>query len=181
MLISAHSYETSKGKLCLKCCDPSEARIVLAAYQRTVKSTQYLSMTGEEVDRITPVMENHLIIEWNRDPNKFFIGIYLNNEFIGIITLKRTMLKKESHIGSIGIWIVPEQQGNGFGRIAMEYAINIAKDRNIEILKLRVVSKNEVAIKLYSSLGFKAYGTLYGDVKLEDGTYSSMDYMALSL
>lgn len=181
MLVNPEYYETSKGKLCLKCCDPSEARDVLAAYQRTVKSTQYLSVTGDEVNRITPVAENHLIINWNRDPNKFFIGIYLDSKFIGVVTLERTMLKKECHIGNVGIWIVPEQQGNGFGRIALEYVIRIAKERNIEILKLSVNSKNTYAVELYLSLGFKTYGTFYGAVKLEDGTYDSKNYMALSL
>lgn len=66
-----------------------------------------------------------------------------------------------------GIWrfmIAPEHQHKGYGRKAMEKAIQMARaSKNIDMLHLDYVEGNTVARELYYSLGFRENG------KVEDG------------
>jgi len=45
-------------------------------------------------------------------------------------------------------------QGNGFGEDCLNYAVNYARARNDNFIKLRVFSENP-AVRMYSRYGFK--------------------------
>lgn len=61
--------------------------------------------------------------------------------------------KKTSWNGGTGI--IPSYRGKGLGRQLMEGAEQVLRDRGVQIATLEALSKNEPAIRLYESVGFK--------------------------
>lgn len=62
----------------------------------------------------------------------------------------------ESHL--LNVCIHPDQQGNGYGRILVEFMIECARLKNAQSLFLEVRPSNVVAYKLYEALGFNEIG-----------------------
>ena len=62
----------------------------------------------------------------------------------------------ESHL--LNVCIHPDQQGNGYGRILVEFMIECARLKNAQSLFLEVRPSNMVAYKLYEALGFNEIG-----------------------
>ena len=59
-----------------------------------------------------------------------------------------------------GMYVSPSKRSLGIGKVLMEEAIKKAKGiEGLEQVYLAVVSTNESAKKLYSSLEFKVFGT----------------------
>jgi ribosomal protein S18 acetylase RimI-like enzyme len=56
---------------------------------------------------------------------------------------------------SLGIVIHPDVQGQGLGRLLMEFLHVAARRRGARKIRLRVHSKNHRAISLYQSLGYE--------------------------
>lgn len=94
-------------------------------------------------------------------------AIYNDKEVIGFMMLDWDEKEREC-----GIWrfmIASEQQGKGYGRKAMEYAINIIKETGkFDCVSLDYVPGNEAGKHLYESLGFIATGEIdEGEIVME--------------
>lgn len=57
------------------------------------------------------------------------------------------------------LFVVPDYQGQGYGRKIMEATLNLAMQKNLAKITLGVVAWNTQAVKLYTSLGFEIYQT----------------------
>ena len=113
----------------------------------------------------------------------FTYGAFDNDELVGIITLYKDKLHKLSHRAHIGgMYVSPSKRSLGVGKVLMEKAIKKAKEvEGLEQVYLAVVSTNESAKNLYSSLGFEGFGTEKKGLKLEDTIYFDVDFMILYL
>lgn len=81
-----------------------------------------------------------------------------NREFIHLFFIKEEMVGASmvKH-GEIELLFVSlEHQRKGYGRSIMEFSINRALEQNPQEVTLNAVAKNESALRLYTSLGFKA-------------------------
>jgi ribosomal protein S18 acetylase RimI-like enzyme len=58
-------------------------------------------------------------------------------------------------IPSLGIAIHPRARSNGLGRVFMHFLAAVARSRGAHKVRLRVMSKNTLAIRLYESLGYE--------------------------
>ena len=58
-------------------------------------------------------------------------------------------------IPSLGIAILPRVRGAGLGRVFMHFLAAAAKCRGAQKVRLRVMSRNARAIRLYQSLGYE--------------------------
>jgi ribosomal protein S18 acetylase RimI-like enzyme len=54
-----------------------------------------------------------------------------------------------------GMGVIPEARGRGFGRVAMEAALESARARGLRQVDLEVLVQNEPAIRIYEQLGFR--------------------------
>ena len=115
--------------------------------------------------------------------DSFTYGAFEKNELVGIITLYKDKLYKLSHRAHIGgMYVSPSKRSLGIGKVLMEEAIKKAKGiKGLEQVYLAVVSTNESAKKLYSSLEFKVFGTEKKGLRLENNIYFDVDYMILFL
>jgi len=104
-----------------------------------------------------------------KSDDAFVLGAF-NPELVGMIGLYRRQGLKLRHKGIIwGMYVAPEARGQGLGKALMSTAIERASTMpDLNHLMLTVVTTNEAARNLYSSLGFKTYGTESEALKLGD-------------
>ncbi len=83
-----------------------------------------------------------------------------------------------SHIGSLGMGLLPTYRNAGIGRRLLEAALAQARERGIERVELHVFADNVRARHLYESLGFVVEGIHPRRAKI-DGQYRDDVAMAL--
>nr|WP_280512201.1 GNAT family protein [Carnobacterium mobile] len=96
-----------------------------------------------------------------------------SNVLIGIVTFIRETSIKMQHKGHIvGLYISAASRGQGVGNCLLTEMIELVRNWDgLEQISLTVVSTNLSAKHLYSSLGFKVYGTEKKAIKYEDQYY----------
>lgn len=86
-------------------------------------------------------------------------AIYKEEEIVGFMMLDWDEKEREC-----GIWrfmIANDQQGKGYGRKALEYAINIIKETGkFDYVSLDYAPGNNVGKHLYESVGFRETGEI---------------------
>jgi phosphinothricin acetyltransferase len=73
----------------------------------------------------------------------------------------------------VSIYLSPEQQGKGFGRLILQHCIEQAPRLGIKTLLGFIFSHNEPSLQLFYRFGFKDWGVL-PDVALLDGKERSL-------
>lgn len=101
---------------------------------------------------------------------------------MGVITLVKEQLFKLRHRANIvAMYVIPEKRGKGIGKALISKAIQMADSlEDIEQLYLTVVTTNEPAKRLYSSIGFEVFGKEKRALKF-DNTYYDEEHMVLIL
>lgn len=89
--------------------------------------------------------------------------------------------RKILHRAELGISVAAAYQGDGIGRALMTAAVELARAAGYTSLELSVVRGNTAAEALYASFGFCPYGSLKKGIRLPDGSYQELVFMALDL
>ena len=138
----------------------------------------FVSSYEEEKDFSIEKFTNQL-----QSNDSFTYGAFEKNELVGIITLyldKPYKLGHRAHIGAM--YVSLSQRSLGIGKVLMEEAVKKAKSiERLQQIYLAVVSTNEPAKKLYTSLGFTVFGTEKNGLRVENNTYYDVDFMILFL
>lgn len=114
--------------------------------------------------------------------NSFTFGTFEESQLVGVITLVKEQLFKLRHRANIvAMYVIPEKRGKGIGKALISKAIQMADSlEDIEQLYLTVVTTNEPAKRLYSSIGFEVFGKEKRALKF-DNTYYDEEHMVLIL
>ena len=116
-----------------------------------------------------------------RDGGHFLLGAWRGGRLLGAIGCERDTRKKVHHVGHvIGMMVRREARGQGIGRLLLEALVAEARRAGLELLTLTVTAGNAMAIALYASNGFTAYGTLARALKI-GGRYHDKLHMAREL
>lgn len=108
---------------------------------------------------------------------RYYILCDDQNDFIGIV--RTDQIDRVNRSIRIGVDIVPELRGRGFGGKAFRLLKRFCFDYlNMHRVWLAVIEINEVAIKLYKKQGFKEEGC-YRSAIFRDGKYH--DYIIMSI
>jgi ribosomal protein S18 acetylase RimI-like enzyme len=84
-----------------------------------------------------------------------------NDEVLGTYFLKANQQGGGAHVANCGYVTAPAAQGRGIARQMCLHSLERAKDRGFRAMQFNfVVSTNERAIKLWTSLGFNIVGRL---------------------
>jgi len=79
-------------------------------------------------------------------------------KMIGSCEVKR-LLKRQGHVGVLGITILKEYRGDGIGKKLLLFVIEKArKNLGVSQIILNCFANNTVACGLYESVGFREYG-----------------------
>jgi ribosomal protein S18 acetylase RimI-like enzyme len=103
-------------------------------------------------------------------------------ELLGMVGVTRDTFEKLRHKGYVwGMYVAPEQHGQGIGKRLLEAAIAHAREMSgLEQLRLMVGEANTSARALYESVGFRAFGLEPRELKT-GGTYYDSVHMWLDL
>jgi ribosomal protein S18 acetylase RimI-like enzyme len=116
--------------------------------------------------------------------NQFTLGCFDDtHSLIGIVNFVREDRLKTAHKGNIyGMYIEPEFRGKGIGKSLLLALIKktTIECEGLEQIHLSVVSNNEPAKRLYTSLGFEVYGVEPHALKI-GRNYLDEDLMILKL
>jgi ribosomal protein S18 acetylase RimI-like enzyme len=106
-------------------------------------------------------------------PSVYTFGAFENGSLIGVVTLFPDGKRKMKHRASIfAMYVAAEARGKGVGKRLVETAIEQARELGrIEQVHLQVVTSNESAKRLYSSLGFEVYGLEKRALRIGDTYY----------
>ena len=84
-----------------------------------------------------------------------------NGVVVGTYFLKANQQRGGAHVANCGYVTAPAAQGRGIARQMCLHSLERAKERGFRAMQFNfVVSTNEHAIKLWTSLGFEAVGRL---------------------
>jgi RimJ/RimL family protein N-acetyltransferase len=148
-------------------------RIRLEALHNSPESfaTSYEEEKDQSVDKYKTRFQSY---------ESYTFGAFENDQLVGVITLVKERLLKLRHRANIAaMYVSPKKRGLGIGKALLIEAIKKANElEGIEQVYLAVVTTNEPAKNLYSSLGFKAYGAEKRGLKLGN-TYLDEDLMVL--
>ena len=94
-----------------------------------------------------------------------------NNTILAFLSFKSFYGRPAYHItAEIGIYIHPDYQKKGFGKILLQKAIDEAPNLQLENLLGFIFGHNEPSIKLFKKFGFTEWGVLK-EVGKMDGKY----------
>jgi len=78
--------------------------------------------------------------------------------------------KRQGHVGRMGISLLKEYRGDGIGKKLLVFVMEKAKEKlGISQIVLNCFANNEVACRLYESVGFREYGLHPRAVKYKGG------------
>ncbi|MBI6862782.1 MULTISPECIES: GNAT family N-acetyltransferase [Lysinibacillus] len=129
----------------------------------------------EEKDMALELFANRLEAQ-----GSFTFGAFDQNELCGVATLVQESKMKLKHKASIfAVYVSPKKRGHGLGKRLMQEIIKQGKQlADVEQINLTVVSSNESAKGLYTSLGFLMFGTEKRALKIDHQCFDE-DYMVL--
>lgn len=128
-----------------------------SSYEETIKRTSPIESTAERLV----------------SKGSYTYGCFEEEKLAGVVTLVCEHGLKTKHKASIyAMYVTPAFRGTGVARKLMESAIQQAKDLpDVEQVMLTVVTTNEMARRLYLSLGFIIYGSEKRALKYKEEYY----------
>jgi RimJ/RimL family protein N-acetyltransferase len=99
---------------------------------------------------------------------------------VGWCDIRREIIPVYSHIGHLGMGLLPDYRGRGIGERLIKASIDAARRAGFERLELSVYARNVRATALYRKVGFMHEGTRVRGKKL-DGEYDDVHIMGLLL
>jgi RimJ/RimL family protein N-acetyltransferase len=156
-----------------------DAPALLALFQQLTTETDFLLMTRHEAATLTVADEKAFISSLSNASKHLHLLAIVENRLTGTLSVKQSDLKKEIHLGQLGIAVLHEYWNMGIARRLMTTAMRWAEQhRELEIIQLSVFANNERAVQLYRNFDFHEYGRLQQGFKQIDGTYGDAILMS---
>ncbi len=104
--------------------------------------------------------EAEMIAYWF-SPEKYVYVAEEDGEILGTYWIKANQPGLGSHVGNGAYMVSPNAKGKGIGRMMAEHSIEEARRIGFKAIQFNfVVKSNEVAAKLWKSLGFEIIGEI---------------------
>lgn len=137
---------------------PADAAAYQAVRLEGLREAPSAFTASFEEETATPLceVERRLAPGSGRD----YFGVFDGGQLIAIARVDRDRSPKQRHRAHIrGVYVATGHRGKGAARKLMETAMECAAGMaGVSHVNLAVTAGNEAAIKLYESLGFKAWG-----------------------
>jgi len=149
---------------------------LVPVYNSIIEEGLYFIRNGELPDVKTAQ-------EWYREQVKagmVYIVVRVNNELFGGASIEPRE-GKASHVGYFGIYLKKEFRSLGIGTRLIRKIIEVARQKNLEIIQLYVFASNKQAIHIYKKFGFQEAGRIKKGIRLQNGKYTDEIIMTLHL
>lgn len=160
---------------------PADAAAILDLMRQTSGETDFMLRYPDEI-RMSETAEAELLQSKAESPRAQMICAELG----GIVAANGGFdpvaeVEKCRHRAELGISVRREFWGLGIGTLILRGLIDKARAAGYSQLELDVVAENLRALRLYESLGFKAYGRRERSFLQRDGAYRALILMSLEL
>jgi len=112
------------------------------------------------------------------EENQHYFFIIFKNEVVGILRLlfdtKMNSFPNKKGVKLHRIYLHNKVQGNGIGKVILNYVETLVKEKNYDILWLEGMEKKPLALKFYENFGFKK-----GDEYLYEFDLLKKDYQKM--
>lgn len=137
---------------------PTDAAIYQALRLAALKElpAAYGSSYAEEKDAPVALLEQILA----HRPDRGTFGAFRASQLVGLVSVAREAQNNTAHKGLLwGMYVRPDQRGQGVGRELLLKAIALARSMpGLLQVNLAVGATNVPALRLYESVGFRAFG-----------------------
>jgi ribosomal protein S18 acetylase RimI-like enzyme len=104
--------------------------------------------------------EEKMLAYWFAADKHVFVAL-AENKIVGTFFLKDNQPDLGSHIANAGYMVAPEAKGKRVGRAMAEFSLAEARRLGYQAMQFNfVVKSNEVAVRLWLSLGFEIIGEI---------------------
>ena len=135
-------------------------------------SLQRNCLSANTIDEVRRFLEKD--VEEMKRGNKARLVADVEGEAIGNLEIFFSRHSLSYHTAGVSTVVVnPRYRRRGIAMKLVESALNVAKEKNIEIVKIDVEAKNTPAVKLYTKAGFKQYGRLERGI-IRKGEYDDL-------
>lgn len=115
-----------------------------------------------------------------RQTNGIILVARTEGQVVGWCDIHRGSAPRFDHTGSLGMGVSKDFRGKGIGEALMRKALQLAREKKMEIVTLSVFSSNRAAIKMYEKIGFEIDGVRKDFSKLE-GRYEDITLMSIRI
>ncbi len=106
---------------------------------------------------------------------KNVIFALIDDKPVGMIVLVISLKPKVKHIANIfGIYVKKRYRQKGLGKLLLDAAISISKEKKLEKIKLGVNPEQEAAVSLYKKYGFVEVGRPRNELKIDGKLYDEI-------
>lgn len=149
--------------------------------QTIVAETRFVISLPEEL-LLNPEQQSAWIMDYEQDPDAILMVAELEQMIVGVLDFKTKKRKRLAHTGEFGISVRPGFQNQKIGQKLLDSFLEWARNNSrVEKIILCVFASNERAIHVYEKLGFIFEGRQKKAVKMSDGVYEDLIYMALEV
>jgi ribosomal protein S18 acetylase RimI-like enzyme len=101
-----------------------------------------------------------MLAYWFAEDKKTYVAL-AENKIVGTFFLKDNQPDLGSHVANAGYMVAPESSGKRVGRTMAEFSLEEARKFGYKAMQFNfVVKSNEIAVKLWLSLGFEIIGEI---------------------
>ncbi len=147
----------------IRAATKDDAVLIADISRQTFYETFAADNTKADMDKFLneQFTSTRLISEVSLQENYFFLA-YDNNEVAGYLKLRENkqskLLTEKPSIEIARIYSIKKMIGKGIGKLLMQKSIDIAKQKQKQIIWLGVWEKNQRAIDFYHKWGFEKFG-----------------------
>ena len=148
----------------------SDAKAVIGLLRHISRESDFIMFDPA----ITVERERELIGQYMSSRQDLFLVIEVDGQLVGLANLISKNHSRQSHVAELGLAIVKEYWGYGMGTVLMEEMIDFAKERDLKVLTLEVMTENQRALGLYHKFEFKEVGHLHKRVQIDYRYYDTL-------
>ncbi len=169
------------GRLTIRSAQPDDLEAVLA-FDLEPPDPDDLSSPDVVPEQHRRATRLHKIEWYQREPGFLYLLALADGNVVGELSFFCRMEPLHRHRGSFDMFVLPAWRRRGIGRALLATLLAWArKEPSVEIVGLRVIEADAVAVGLYRSFGFAEEGRLRRGVKLPSGEYCDDLHMSLHL
>jgi len=152
------------ANLCIRTADEDDAALIADLSRRTFYETFAAQNTKADMDKfMEEQFSRELLIDQVSEPGNTFLLAFMDDQPAGYARLTESenpaSLGKANALEISRIYVVNTAIGTGIGKALMEECIQVAVQRNKEVIWLGVWEHNTRAISFYKKFGFSQFDT----------------------
>jgi RimJ/RimL family protein N-acetyltransferase len=158
MQLTNHIFETSRGSITIRKATPSDVSQYRELRLHALENVPTAFSADYHVQLNQPTSFWERRIAYDEYGTIFFAEH--ENKLIGMTGIRQNESPKTRHSADIiSVYVRPEWRGLHIAEVLIEACIEWAKTREVNIVKLGVLSASTSAIRCYQRCGFIIYGT----------------------